>query len=470
MALASGSCCWAVVVAAAAVAARAGGAAGTLAAAAASPVRAGAALATARAREAPVSHRPPRYRVDLDLPARERWGGVLSDALGRLGTRPFLEYYNAVLAGLQEQYPKDLAFYRAHLAEFQRAYADLLPDALEEVYALADALRARAETDEERQRFSRGEVFLVQLHMQMGNIGVPAHGECTSVVVRRPSGAVAHFRNWDFGPLPDALGLASVEVDFVFGSTGRQGFRCLLALTHMDKWTTCMKPGTFSMSLNARTFGRGHERGRAPSEELALLQEGRRPRVAVLREVMLAESYEAALTAASSTHALSSMYVILAGPAQVGAVAQGGRGAVVTLSGNGSSADVLPLPGPEEGWFLVQTNVDHWLPMSDERPSSHRREHVKALLQGLGEGAPLESLYKVLQDQGVFPPGHEGPDDGRVFRPSTVASVLMLPEAHAAAGAQAENASWATDVWRPRVRTSWGGAAAPNAKAVWLWM
>jgi len=314
-------------------------------------------------------------------------------------------------------------------------------DALAEVYAFADALRAHAQSDDERQTFERDRVFMVQIQMEWMNMGTPRNGECTSVVVRRPGGAVVHFRNWDFGPLPDILGMLSAEVDFSFGHSKRRGFRCLLALTHPNKWTTCMKEGAFSMSLNAREYGSGHERGRRPAAELARLQAGGLTRVALLRKVMVAESFDAALTVAATTQVLTSMYIILAGPPTA---SEHGRAAVVTLSGNGSSADVLPLPEPGVGWFLVQTNVDHWLPVSQMSASSHRREHVKEILRTLGQEAPIKNLYALLQDQQVFPSGNAGPDSGRIFRPSTIASVLMVPQA-----APVPGVAWSVSLWRP---------------------
>jgi len=332
-------------------------------------------------------------------------------------------------------------------------------DALAEVYAFADALRAHAQSDDERQTFERDRVFMVQIQMEWMNMGTPRNGECTSVVVRRPSGAVAHFRNWDFGPLPDVLGMLSTEVDFFFGHSKRHGFRCLLALTHPNKWTTCMKEGAFSMSLNAREYGSGHEHGRTAAAELARLQAGALTRVALLRKVMLADSFDAALTVAATSHMLTSMYIILAGPPEApsklggthAASTEHGRGAVITLSGNGSSADVLPLPEPGVGWFLVQTNVDHWLPMSQAAASSHRREHVRTILTTLGQEASMMNLYSVLQDQHVFPPGNAGPDDGRIFRPSTIASIMMLPQ-----GAAVSGRSWNVSLWRPASSTRLG--------------
>jgi hypothetical protein len=370
----------------------------------------------------------------LDLPACERWKGPLEDTIRLVGTAPFYDYYRAVLQGLERAYPSTLAFYRQHIREFEAAYGNVIPDSLAEIHCLADALRTAAHSDEERSIFGREQVLLVQMHMQIGNIGVPRLGECTSVVVRRPDGGIAHFRNWDFGPLPGVLGTLSVEIDFFFGSSGRQGFRCLLALTHIDKWTTCMKPGEFSMSLNAREFGRGFERGRPPSEELALFQKGKLPRVAVLQAVMKAETFDGALAAAATADTLTSMYVILAGR---------GEGAVVTLFGNATSSDVLSLPAGSKDWYLVQTNVDHWEPTSDNHISSHRRDHVKALLEGLNPETPTHELYQLLQNESVFPADNKGADDGRIFRPSTIASVLMDPTAD-----MLSSHSWHADVWK----------------------
>mmetsp|Transcript_49692 Transcript_49692/g.144131 ORF Transcript_49692/g.144131 Transcript_49692/m.144131 type:complete len:445 (-) Transcript_49692:58-1392(-) len=404
----------------------------------------------------PHPNQPARYSVDLDQPPHERWRSVFDDVLGRLGVRPFFDYYTAVLEGLRQDHAATYAFCRAHVDEWEQAYAKHLPDALAEIYALADALSAHATRVEERQALTREQVFLVQLHMQLDNIGAQKSGECTSVVVRRPAGDVAHFRNWDFGPLPDILGALSVEVDFKFGRTGRHGFRCLLALTHIEKWTTCMKPGHFSMSLNARGYGRGHEHGRPPAAELALLQSGYLPRVGLLRQVMMAGSYDEALATAACARMLTSMYLILAGPPVARSGSKHGRGAVVTLESNESSADIMPLPAPADGWFIVQTNVDHWLPMSDENPSSRRRDHVQELLRLHGQNASIGELYFVLQNQEVFPAGRRaGADDGRVFRTSTIASVLMLP---GAAAIHQGNSSWAVDVWRPgSSRVAWHG-------------
>jgi len=366
--------------------------------------------------------------VDLALSPRERWSAALHDFLALRGVAPFLDFYTAVLDEMKLADADVFSFYSENLLAFEKAYAELHADALGEMRALAEALQAHCR-GEECPLLSWPRVFLAQLHMQIQNVG-PKLGECTSVVVRQPNGSIVHVRNWDFGPSPDALGSASTTVDF----TGMDGsrFTCLLALTHITKWTTCLRPGAFSLSLNARGFGEGHERGRSPAEELRLLQLGRLPRTEVLRRVMVEPTFGAALAAAAASRPLTSMYIILADGAPPSGSSSGSMGgAVVTLEGDGRSSDVWPMPlrgETEDDWFLVQTNVDHWLRMAQNATSSHRREHVRARLRALGpEAAASGTLLEMLQDKEVYPKGNEGPDDGRIFRPSTIASVVMRP-------------------------------------------
>jgi len=233
-----------------------------------------------------------------------------------------------------------------------------------------------------------------------------------------------------------------VEIRFDDGT--EQGLVCALALTHISKWTTCLRPGAFSMSLDARSYGMGHEMGRSPEEHLRLLQKGRLPRIAVLREVMQARSYDEAVGVAACVRPLTSHYIILGD----GSISQNRGGAIVTMMGNESSTNVLQMPEPDEedGWFVVQTNVDPWEPAELNKYSSERREHVKAELRRLGPAAPAEALYAVLHNASAFPVGNTEKDDGRVFRSSTILSALMLPAVNASA--QTSIAAWRWDLWQ----------------------
>mmetsp|Transcript_41815 Transcript_41815/g.75927 ORF Transcript_41815/g.75927 Transcript_41815/m.75927 type:complete len:428 (-) Transcript_41815:55-1338(-) len=380
------------------------------------------------------------YVVYLDEAPQDRWNATLKAVVAEVGVTPFAEYYMELLATQRAQYPDVVQFYEAHLAEFQAVWEERYYDLLMEIYALSDILQEQASTTQEQEACSRDNIFLAMMHMQIGNIGVQ---ECTSVVLRQHTGEVLHFRNWDFRPLPDMLGKLSVQIEFAHSSNRTSaGFRCLIALTHIHKWTTCMKPGNFSMSLNARYTGPGTERGRAPEQELAMLKAGRLPRVAILRNVMQAASYESALNVASTAPALTSMYVILAAPKD-SAEGLDAQGAIVTIEGNANTSDVMVLPEKGQGWFIVQTNIDHDVPMAQDKVSSHRREHMKALLNTLGPDADAMQYYATLRNESVFPEGNSGPDDGKVFRDITIASVFMRP------GQASLSDAWRADVWRP---------------------
>lgn len=386
------------------------------------------------------------YKVDLRLTPELRWVSALEDYVAQRGTHAFRDFYSSVLSSLESVAADVLGYYRDNIHEFMAAYARHLPDAYGEMISLANVLSAHATNPEEKKLFSHESVFLAQQHMEIMSIapmnnssiarGVPRNGECTSVLVRRPGKPLLHFRNWDFGPEPKALGTASVQVDFL---DNYGGFRCLMALTHIAKFTTCMRPGAYAMSLNAREYGFGYERGRAPAEQLRLLQEGRLPREGVLRKMMFSRSYSEAVEIASTALAMTSLYAIVSNGQN------SSEGVVVTVMGNGSKADVWSLndTNREDAWFLVQTNVDHWMSMSERNPSSHRREHVKAKLRQLGPQASTKELFEVLQDSSVFPEGNTGRDDGRIFRPSTVASVLMEPSWQLSL-----NNSWKTVLWQ----------------------
>eukprot|EP00403_Amphidinium_massartii_P003778 CAMPEP_0178383306 /NCGR_PEP_ID=MMETSP0689_2-20121128/6934_1 /TAXON_ID=160604 /ORGANISM="Amphidinium massartii, Strain CS-259" /LENGTH=435 /DNA_ID=CAMNT_0020003523 /DNA_START=1 /DNA_END=1308 /DNA_ORIENTATION=- len=393
---------------------------------------------------------PSVYKVDLDTAGQDRWNSTVEAVLATSGVSPFADYYTAVLESLRSQYPSVLDFYETHLDDFKAVWHERYHDSLLELHALSDLLQQHAASQEERQACSRDKLFLAMMHMQIGNIGTMQ--ECTSVVLRQSSGDILHFRNWDFLPLVDVLGELSVDIDFTFSSRRQKGFRCLLAMTHIHKWTTCMRDGEFSMSLNARPAGIGHERGRSSDKELELLRTGMLPRVEVLKRVMLSSTYEHALVAASTAPALTSMYVILAAP--TAALRPSGAGAVVTLRGNATSSDVMPLPPLGQGWFIVQTNVDHSEPMGQDHYSSHRREHMKALLVALGPDKGASEYYATLRNSSVYPDGNTGPDDGRVFRDSTIASVFMRPGGGGASpelcpGGKNSDGSWRADVWRP---------------------
>ena len=102
---------------------------------------------------------------------------------------------------------------------------------------------------------------------------------------------------------------------------------------------------------------------------------------------MESESYSDALVTLSSVPVVSSNYFILAGSGKQ-------QGAIVTRFGNSSTADVWAVSsGKGDGqpsWLRVQTNVDHWVPLTSGAYATHRRQHALDLI--LAAGAVTEAI------------------------------------------------------------------------------
>jgi len=77
---------------------------------------------------------------------------------------------------------------------------------------------------------------------------------CTSLLVRREDGSVMHGRSLDYEPR-DAIAAGTVVIDFHRG--GKPAYRCLHPLIYptATQWFTCVRPGAFSLSVNARSQG-----------------------------------------------------------------------------------------------------------------------------------------------------------------------------------------------------------------------
>merc|ERR1711934_730601 len=97
---------------------------------------------------------------------------------------------------------------------------------------------------------------------------------------------------------------------------GSVKYTCMHPLVYPSalQWYTCLRPGRFSLSVNARSQGRWHEQNttydgflkRVESAEQLLLGE-------VSASAMDQSTYSSALNTLSSANILSSNYFILAG-------------------------------------------------------------------------------------------------------------------------------------------------------------
>lgn len=239
-----------------------------------------------------------------------------------------------------------------------------------------------------------------------------------------------HGRSLDYEPR-DPIAAATVVVDFWRG--GRSLYRCLhpLPFPTATQWFTCVRPGAFSLSVNARGQGIWTEHNTSFPE---FLRRVKVPGTLLLGEVaelaMQAESYEAALAVLMSASVVSSNYFILAGA--------NGEGAIVTRYGNMSSADVWSLNSAADvldgqpAWLRVQTNVDHWVPLESGAYATVRRQHAIELISSFGPSITKDQLLEVYLTRRPRP-GAENrtkPEDmGVILRPTTIATLVMDPAA-----------------------------------------
>lgn len=386
-------------------------------------------LATVRC--APVDPPPSlevlEYHFDLDQDHDTQWELLLDDFLTRRTVLPFAEAFGGILGAIKRQSP-DVVSAFAHDLPRWKAALPLAERSATEV--LVRMLQRRAPKDglQGDSRLEDSVVFLNQLVMPIlestnvsrtsGPDYEDAAGGCTSILLANPkSGEVMFGRNHDFSARTP-LAKTTVSITFLRGAATM--YKCSCQLPWITKLSTCVRPGRFAMSLNARLQGIDSARGTSPLHMLERFEQGALRRQTLLRQVMESESYAEALERAATLPSLNSMYVILAGAAPF-------EGAVVTRFGNASTrSDVLSLSSPTP--FIVQTNVDRWTPTGPY--STHRRDHAVALVQSLSPGASSSDLRSVLLNSTATfnwnPSSGTGEDTGAVLRPDTVLTAVMM--------------------------------------------
>mmetsp|Transcript_21731 Transcript_21731/g.61647 ORF Transcript_21731/g.61647 Transcript_21731/m.61647 type:complete len:452 (+) Transcript_21731:72-1427(+) len=384
--------------------------------------------------EAPPHHPLLRYSVNLEDPSSIRYVHAWTDFLKQRGPSAFQQTYLAWQVWLSHELPHlfgtpelTIKSQSAWLAALQSGH----PQAADEVEALSKVLLAVNATESLFQPAALATLSSLYpiLNIAAKNTTDTRPSACTSLLVKQSDGRVLHGRSLDYEPR-DPLALSTVVVDF--RERGKVLYSCLQPLPFPSalQWFTCVRPGAFSLSVNARSQGRDTEHNSTFKE---LLRRVASPGALLLGEAaehaMHAGTYEAALERLSSGPVVSSNYFILAGTQ--------GQGAIVTRFGNSSSADTWALGSStawsdgQPAWMRVQTNVDHWVSLTSGAYATHRRQRAVELLAGMGQRAvSKDSLFELyLTDHARA--GSENrtvPEDtGVILRPSTIATLIMDP-------------------------------------------
>lgn len=382
--------------------------------------------------------RIPTYTVDLDSPSPTRWKAVLEDFVDRYGVSAFEETYSMWQKGLGILFPDifspELALTSASrlLVAFETGH----PDLASELRTLSDVLTRRKASTVFQAPFlaaaTASYVISTTAEKNTTDDGPHALSACTSTLVSTRDGHTLHGRSLDYEPR-DAMATTASVVNFKHGNSSSAGYKCLHPLVYPTalQWFTCIRPGSFSLSVNARGQGRWNEHNTSFDELLRRLAD---PTLRLLGEVaqdaMESPTYSDALTALSRNQVVSSNYFILAGAGKE-------EGAIVTRFGNKSSvSDVWPLGSRlsdgQPSWMRVQTNVDHWTTFESGAYATHRRQHAVDLLDGIGKDRLNEkNLWGVYTTQSALDESSahrvRPEDTGAILRPTTIATLILSP-------------------------------------------
>jgi hypothetical protein len=221
---------------------------------------------------------------------------------------------------------------------------------------------------------------------------------CTSIVTQSSStGHVYHARNMDFGLGMPVLSenLRDIAVDVEFFKDGKPAFVITTFAGYIGAATGMrLQGGLFSITANEREMT-----GPVPVPNIfksivnmvnALLTTDAFPVTWAVREVLednsaaASESFDAAVSALSTRPFATQIYLTVGGTTL-------GQGVVLTRDHN-KLLDSWRINATSGGWFLVQTNYDHWLPMP---PWDNRKKPAERALADIGADAVTpSSIYK----------------------------------------------------------------------------
>ena len=252
---------------------------------------------------------------------------------------------------------------------------------------------------ESLQDVSLRQVVLFNILYELTAYGNEGFKACTSIVAEYTGGAILHGRNLDYHL--DGLRNMTLTVDFqrggktVYTGTTFAGFVGLL---------TGQKPHGYSISMNER------DQGKLWVNILQGIINGMSAvTVFEIRDTLANSSYDfaMALDILSSNHLIAPSYIIVGG-------IEKSQGAVITR-GRISALDVWKV-SKENGWFLVETNYDHWEdpPVSDDR----RNPAIQAMNKMGQANMSTTNLFDVLSTHPVL-------NDGTIY---TVVMSAAKPE------------------------------------------
>lgn len=311
----------------------------------------------------PTARIAPRYTIDLDLPPKRRWDEVMSvfgaelEKLLQLARHTVSQEVLDVLAAIGLKVETVIPYPYNY-----------------EIMGIAEKLKG----------VSMGDIILANAIYE---ITAFSHGKkgskaCTSIVARATNGTIFHGRNLDYS-LFGFLRNLTVTLDFsrngtiVYTGTTYAGYIGLL---------TGQKPYGYTISLDER------DRGQVWMNALEALMHGFHAIASFhIRDTLSNENmtYEEALVYLADKPLIAPCYIIIAGT-------KPNEGAVITRD-RAAVLDFWKINS--EGWYLVETNYDHWeAPPSDD----DRRDPAIAAMKNMTQAnLGATGLFKVLSTEPV---------------------------------------------------------------------
>lgn len=303
----------------------------------------------------------PRFAINLDLPPKQRWIEVVT------------KYHDDIqrfLALLKHYVPSEVLDL---LAVVGLKVETAFPYPYNyEILGIAESLK-----DLTGGVMNIGDVILANT---LYEVSAFSHGKeggfkaCTSIVAQSANGNIVHGRNLDYS-FASLFRNMTITVDFqrggntVYTGTTFAGYVGLM---------TGQKPYGYTISLNER------DKGQAWMNGLEALANGMGAIASHhIRDVLANEEfdYEHALVYLADKPLIAPCYIIIGGTKPF-------QGAVITRD-RMSVLDFWKLhPEQEEGWFVLETNYDHWTtpPASDDR-----RDPGMASMRAMGQANVTEA-------------------------------------------------------------------------------
>ncbi|CAF1667380.1 unnamed protein product [Adineta ricciae] len=312
----------------------------------------------------------PSYVVDLDTPPFLRWKEIAIQYKSEI--RDLLNYTKSYVINV---WPMS-----TFLLDIMHTQLPLIANTLPEPYS--DELKGISQAS----GISLGEIVFYNVFYEVSLL-------CTSIIAQDQQGRIIHGRNLDFGYL---LGwdrtkntwallskLRPLVISVNYTKHGQVHYRSISFAGFIGALTG-VKPGVFSVSLNARFDLNGGYIGII--EWLYNFDRQQSFVTFALRDMLTnAKNYSEVLNYLSDVLLVAPCYYILAGT-------KPGEGAIISRSRR-TTLNIKRL-GVDNNWFLIQTNSDNWRQQStfDDRYIS-----AKKCMKTQGQSrVDFDSIYNVL--------------------------------------------------------------------------